>query len=67
MTVLINKDSPASDAIAHVPTPSLGYIVEPGFFEKLGDAGYMRIAVWLARKSYDQGGCPIGHRRRHHR
>ena len=27
---------------------------------KLSDRDFMRIAVWLAQKGYDEGGCPIG-------
>lgn len=46
--------------IAHLPTASLPAIVEDGFFARLSDAQFMRIAVLLAQKSYDEGGCPIG-------
>ena len=48
------------NAIAHIPTRSLLSVAEKGFFEKLSDGDFMRIAVWLAQKSYDEGGCPIG-------
>jgi cytosine deaminase len=61
---LITRDTPitgeALNAIAHMPTRSLPALVEEAFFEKLTDADFMRIAVCLARKSYDEGGCPIG-------
>jgi cytosine deaminase len=61
---LITKDTTASDdvlnVIAHLPTKSLAAVVEDGFFKKLGDRDFMRIAVLLAKKSYDEGGCPIG-------
>lgn len=61
---LITKDTPVSgevlNAIAHLPTGSLPAVVEEGFFAKLTDADFMRIAVLLAQKSYDEGGCPIG-------
>lgn len=50
----------ALNAIAHLPTTSLQYVVEDAFFKKLSDADFMRIAVFLAQKSYDEGGCPIG-------
>jgi cytosine deaminase len=64
MKALITKDTPASDevlnAIAHLPTKSLSRVVEDGFFRKLADRDFMRIAVLLAQKSYDEGGCPIG-------
>ncbi len=48
------------NVIAHLPTASLSVTVENGFFRKLTDAHFMRIAVSLARKGYDEGGCPIG-------
>ncbi len=61
---LIKADTIVSDevlnAIAHIPTPSLPSVVEDGFLEKLSDLDFMRIAVCLAQKSYDEGGCPIG-------
>jgi cytosine deaminase len=61
---LIKQDTAATDevlnAIAHIPTRSLLSVAEKGFFEKLSDRDFMRIAVWLAQKSYDEGGCPIG-------
>jgi cytosine deaminase len=61
---LITTDAPVNDAvlngIAHIPTEHLPKLVEPGFFKKLGDADCLRIATWLAQKSFDEGGCPIG-------
>jgi cytosine deaminase len=61
---MIKQDAAVNDevlnAIAHMPTRSLLSIAEKGFFEKLSDRDFMRIAVWLAQKSYDEGGCPIG-------
>jgi len=61
---LITRDTAITDAvlnaIAHIPTRSLPSVVERGFFEKLSDRDFLRIAVWLARKSFDEGGCPIG-------
>jgi creatinine deaminase len=50
----------ALNTIAHLPTRSLTTIVEDGFFSKLTDRDFMRIAVLLARKGYEEGGCPIG-------
>lgn len=35
-------------------------IVDPGFLSGLSDRHFMRIAVLLARKSYAEGGSPIG-------
>ena len=64
MKTFITKDTPVTDevlnAIAHLPTQSLTATVEEDFFKKLKDEDFMRIAVLLAQKSYDEGGCPIG-------
>lgn len=46
--------------IALTPTDELVEKVELGFFKKLKDEDFMRIAVYLAEKSYQEGGCPIG-------
>lgn len=57
-------DTPITDAtlnaIAHIPTEHLPKLVAPDFWHNLPDSGLMRIATLLARKSYDEGGCPIG-------
>jgi cytosine/creatinine deaminase len=64
MKAFITSDTPVTDevlnTIAHLPTKSLPKIVEDGFFKKLTDRDFMRVAVLLAKKSYDEGGCPIG-------
>ena len=64
MNAFITVDTPVTDevlnAIAHLPTKSLPKIVEDEFFKKLTDRDFMRIGVLLAKKSYDEGGCPIG-------
>src|ERR1700679_2788794 len=64
MKAFITSDTPATqevlNTIAHLPTRSLATIVEDGFFSKLADRDFMRIAVLLARKGYEEGGCPIG-------
>lgn len=64
MNAFITRDTPVTNAvlntIAHLPTKSLPQIVEEGFFKKLADKDFMRIAVLLAQKGYDEGGCPIG-------
>jgi cytosine deaminase len=64
MKALITKDTPVTEEvlnmIAHLPTKSLPKIVEDGFFQKLTDRDFMRIGVLLAKKGYDEGGCPIG-------
>jgi cytosine deaminase len=48
------------NAIAHIPTEYLSKLVEPEFFNQMGDRDFMRIATCLARKSYEESGCPIG-------
>jgi len=64
MKAFITKDTPVTDevlnTIAHLPTKSLSKIVEDEFFKKLTDKDFMRIGVLLAKKGYDEGGCPIG-------
>ena len=64
MKAFITKDTPVSDEvlnlIAYLPTKSLSKVVEDGFFKKLTDKDYMRLAVLLALKGYEEGGCPIG-------
>lgn len=58
------QDSPVTEealnVIAHLPTTSLPAIVTEDFYAQLSDKDFMRIAVLLAQKSYDEGGCPIG-------
>ncbi|MGB9154708.1 MAG: nucleoside deaminase [Alphaproteobacteria bacterium] len=64
MKKFITQDTALTDealnVIAHLPTTSLPLLVEDGFFKKLGDKDFMRIAVLLAQKGFDEGGCPIG-------
>jgi len=64
MKHFITQDMPVTEevlnVIANLPTKSLPAIVEDKFFVKLNDHDIMRIAVLLAQKSYDEGGCPIG-------
>jgi len=64
MKAFITADTPVTDevlnTIAHLPTKSLSKIVEDGFFQKLSDKDYMRLAFLLAYKGYNEGGCPIG-------
>ena len=64
MRYAVTKDTPVTDAllngIAHWPTRSLTGLVEAAFFKKMTDANFMRLAVLLAQKGYDEGGCPIG-------
>mgnify|MGYP000055762075 CR=1 FL=1 len=64
MTTLLNKQTQKSEAvlrsIAHMPTKSLPVLMDHDFVQGLTDADFMRIAVLLAQKSYDEIGCPIG-------
>jgi len=61
---LFTRDTPVTDevlnVIAHLPTKSLASVATNSFFEKLSDADFMRLAVLLAQKGYEEGGCPIG-------
>ncbi|HKM36713.1 MAG TPA: nucleoside deaminase [Thiopseudomonas sp.] len=64
MNTLLNKNTEKTDqalaAIAHMPTNSLAVLMDDDFAQGLTDADFMRIAVLLAQKSYNEGGCPIG-------
>jgi len=64
MQPLIKVDTAPTDevlnVVAHLPTGSLKSTIDPAFFRKLADKDFMRIAVLLAQKSFDEGGCPIG-------
>ena len=64
METLLNGETEVTEAalsaIAHMPTASLPVLMDDAFTRRLSDADLMRIAVLLARKSYDEGGCPIG-------
>ena len=64
MNAFITTQTPVTEevlnTIVHLPTTSLLQIVEKGFLTKLTDKDFMRIAVLLAQKGYDEGGCPIG-------
>lgn len=61
---LFTDKTPISDdvlnVIAHLPTRSLASVATQEFFQKLSDADFMRLAVLLAQKGYEEGGCPIG-------
>lgn len=63
-TPLLTSDTPITESrlnvIAHMPTASLPVLMDDAFAKKLSDADFMRIAVLLAHKSRDEGGCPIG-------
>jgi len=64
MKTLLDKQTEKSDAIlraiAHMPTKSLSVLMDQDFVRGLTDADFMRVAVLLAQKSYDESGCPIG-------
>lgn len=55
-----NKSEAVLNAVAHMPTQSLAMLMDSSFTLGLTDSDFMRIAVMLAQKSYDEGGCPIG-------
>jgi cytosine deaminase len=61
---LFAESTPINDSvlsvIAHIPTEFLPKLAELGFFSKLADRDFMRLATLLAQKSFDEGGCPIG-------
>jgi len=57
---LTDKNEEVLRTIAHMPTPSLPVLMDNDFVGRLTDADFMRVAVFLAEKSYDEGGCPIG-------
>jgi len=46
----------ALNIIAHLPTRSLTSVAANGFFKKMTDADFMRLAVLLAQKGYEEGG-----------
>ena len=64
MKTLLDKQTEKSEAvlraIAHMPTKSLSVLMDNEFVRGLTDADFMRVAVFLAQKSYDESGCPIG-------
>ncbi len=64
MEPLLNAASEVTEAalstIAHMPTASLPVLMDDAFARRLSDADLMRIAVLLAQKSREEGGCPIG-------
>jgi len=61
---LFSANTPINDqvlnTIAHMPTASLPVLLDDLFIQRLSDADFMRIAVLLAQKSFNEGGCPIG-------
>ncbi len=64
MKTLFNKQTNITqevlNTIAHMPSNSLAVLMDGDFTLGLTDSEFMRIAVLLAKKSYDEGGCPIG-------
>jgi len=53
-------DDNTLNMVARIPTDQLSHLIEPGFITKLTDKDMMRIAVLLAQKGYQEGGCAIG-------
>ncbi len=64
MSPLLDETADITDSslnvIAHMPTASLGTLFTDSFIRRFTDADFMRVAVLLAQKSFDEGGCPIG-------
>lgn len=60
----ITAATPITDSLlallARLPTPGLPAVIDDGFYAQLDDRSLMRLAVLLALKSRDEGGCPIG-------
>lgn len=61
---VISADTEVNDStlnmVARIPTDQLLRLIESGFFTKMTDAHMMRLAVLLAQKGYEEGGCAIG-------
>lgn len=61
---IITAKSPVNNAtlrtLAMIPTQHLTTLVDKDFITRLTDKDFMRIAVLLAKKGYDEGGCAIG-------
>lgn len=61
---VLSESTPINDntlnMVARIPTKQLLHVFEKGFFTKLQDSDLMRIAVLLAQKGYQEGGCAIG-------
>lgn len=53
-------DNTSLSVIAMTPTQHLTQLVEKEFITSLSDADIIRLAVLLAKKGYDEGGCAIG-------
>jgi cytosine/creatinine deaminase len=62
--VVFDRDTRMDDRtislLAWLPTKSFSKLASTDFWQRISDADMMRIAVFLAKKSYDEGGCPIG-------
>lgn len=61
---LIHKGMPVSDdllnLLVYLPTSAISKIFDEEIFLSWSDQDFMRLAVLLAFKSYNEGGCPIG-------
>lgn len=53
-------DERTLSVLSWLPNKSFSKLASPDFWPRLSDANMMRIAVLLAQKSYEEGGCPIG-------
>lgn len=60
---ILNDDLVCDDLLnllAYLPTRAIPYAVDQSIFIDWSDRDFMRLAVLLAYKSYNEGGCPIG-------
>lgn len=53
-------DNTSLHTLALIPTSELSQKVAPEYIARLSDADFMRLAVILAEKGYNEGGCAIG-------
>jgi len=64
MTTLFHEHTEKTEAvlylIAHMPSKSLSVLMNSDFVQELCNIDFMRIVVFLAQKSYNEGGCAIG-------
>ena len=64
MDTLFDKSTIVTPAIlntiAHLPTSYIPNIIDESFWQNMSDTDFMRIAVLLATKNYEDGEYPIG-------
>src|SRR5690606_8755420 len=64
MPHFITEQTKIDDALlkllAYLPTEHLTHVADLSLFKRFGHRDFMRLATFLAAKSYEEGGCPIG-------